>query len=880
MSSHDSQEGKPCETISSGDLARQESSSKQAGRAAVTYERVATEDPHKAHKERRKLQLEQGNWGVQLVDDIRFQNFIGLIIVMNGLVIGFETDLPDAMQWSEIENGFLVFFMCELILKLWAEGKQFFAPDHPDFLWNMFDGLVIGIGVADALMYYFGTATAGGFGNFVTIFRMVRLMRILRLFRLLKFLRRLYMLVMGLVEASKAIFWVTILMCFVLYVCAIVLVKTIGRTPSSDPHYDFLHPKFDNIPACMITLFVLMSSPNLPIYQDELGLLETRPYFTMFLIVFITFGSFGMLAMLTGVINESMFENNELRKTEQREQHEQMRAIFCEECSELFQDIPINANGEATIEDVKRKAPELLELLENSGAHIAHGDICKFIENIDVDDSGTISILEFVQAMEKVAEGLNPLGMLEVEKAVGHCTRTLQVVEQRITTMLASLETSESSNKQMLDRIKGEEDGALKTAEAINDHLMAMDVHMEKLFQNLAEHEDRVQSTITDQLGQTETHVQRLLAQMGDTEAKVEAAVARQVQRMEKVESTVEQAVSQQIQELTQLKSETGGGALQNALSNSLQALQKDGTGEASLQRIVSQETGSIRMHVQKLAEQVDTTEQRLQLTVHQQLGEIRRAVQLIVERRSDSPERLNPALSQQIQDLTKSLQSFMDQVGKQSLPQQLEVVDRSVQKVLEQWRAIGNEASLNSVVSRHVEEIHKSVQKFLDQKDNAESRLQLAVSSQIQDIATAVQKLLHEKESRDSARDSARDNNTAIAALESSVCGKLSEMNASMQRQNDATQAQLMRSVSDVGQILLKSVSDVLAKNSASIQQECSTALRGVLAEQDTSKAPPLSGGGDRSHFSSFRAWQPSALSDRGSLTQASGQPLLGRGP
>merc|ERR1719482_366756 len=117
-----------------------------------------------------------------------------------------------------------------------------------------------------------------------------------------------------------------------LYVCGIVLVRTIGRPPSTDPHYDFLSERFGTIVDSMITLFVLMSSPNLPIYQDEVGLLESRPVMTIFLIMFITFGSFGILAMLTGVINESMFENNEIRKEEQRLRHERMREEFAQKC--------------------------------------------------------------------------------------------------------------------------------------------------------------------------------------------------------------------------------------------------------------------------------------------------------------------------------------------------------------------------------------------------------------------------------------------------------------------------------------------------------------------------------------------------------------------
>merc|ERR1719359_1201567 len=164
--------------------------------------------------------------------------------------------------------------------------RSFFNVYHEDFHWNVFDLFIVGLGVFDFGMTALGGASSGGFA---TIFRMIRLLRILRIFRIIKFLKQLYLLAFGLVEATKAVFWVAILMCFVLYVCAIVLVKTIGRPPENDPHREFLDYHFGSIIESMLTLFVLMSSPNLPAYQDEAGLLESKPIFALFLIGFITF---------------------------------------------------------------------------------------------------------------------------------------------------------------------------------------------------------------------------------------------------------------------------------------------------------------------------------------------------------------------------------------------------------------------------------------------------------------------------------------------------------------------------------------------------------------------------------------------------------------
>merc|ERR1711971_1330882 len=140
----------------------------------------------------------------------------------------------------------------------------------------------------------------------------------MRIFRIVRFLKKLYLLAFGFIEAVQAIFWVTILMLVILYCCAICLVKTVGHPPAEDPNKLFLEYHFSTIITSMLTLFVLMSSPDLPDYLAEPGLLAGRPIFGCFLIGFIVVGSFGMIALLTGVISESMFEKNNLRIEQSR----------------------------------------------------------------------------------------------------------------------------------------------------------------------------------------------------------------------------------------------------------------------------------------------------------------------------------------------------------------------------------------------------------------------------------------------------------------------------------------------------------------------------------------------------------------------------------
>lgn len=378
----------------------------------------------------------QQTCGEHLLDDTKFQSCMAMLIVSNALVIGLETDI-EWNHWDAIENLFLFLFTCELVLKLSILGPfHMFRFSHPDFHWNAFDMFIVGLGLFDYIMTTFLGSSSGGFA---TIFRIIRLLRILRIFRIIKFLKQLYLLAFGLVEATKAVFWVAILMAFVLYVCSIVLVKTIGRPPDSDPHAEFMNYHFGTIIESMLTLFVLMSSPNLPAYQDEEGLLAEKPFFGLFLVGFITFGSFGIIAMLTGVISESMFEKNEMRKEEAKVEHEAMRKCLGDHANELFQHLEVDANGDAKSEDVMTLVPEMAGLLEAAGGDVDHADMVRMIENMDTDGGGTVNAVEFVHTMEKISEGLSPLGLQEVHHEVGIIWHEVEMVRGQLEVMQGCL---------------------------------------------------------------------------------------------------------------------------------------------------------------------------------------------------------------------------------------------------------------------------------------------------------------------------------------------------------------------------------------------------------------------------------------------------------
>lgn len=383
-----------------------------------------------------------------------FQTLEALLICANAAVIGLETDFIISEDVSTVvENGFLCVFIAELVFKIIAVGiMRYFDWENEEFAWNMFDCGVVGVGIFDAVSAELAGDDKKGSAGFATIFRMVRLLRILRIFRIIKFLKHLYVLAFGLVESVKAVLWVTVLMFFVLYVCAIVLVKTMGSTEDSDSNHAFLDLRYGNMVDAMLTLFVLMSSPNFYIYQDEEGLLRGHPAFCIFLIFFITFGSFGMIALLTGVISESMFEKNEVRKEQNRIEQEEMKRSISERCKALFDSVP-QEEGEAKVADVQKVVPAVCALLANVGIQFSISDCERLVHFMDGDGTGHIGVHEFEQTIIKVADGVGPMSIQEIHNRVGIVERKVDHLADGMNSGMTSLDGKMEAMQRQLSEL-------------------------------------------------------------------------------------------------------------------------------------------------------------------------------------------------------------------------------------------------------------------------------------------------------------------------------------------------------------------------------------------------------------------------------------------
>lgn len=361
------------------------------------------------------------------------QMAVAAVIIANSVVIGAETNQPELQCWSVVEHTFLMLFVVEITLKMIAKPSGFWNLQDTDFFWNLFDFFVVAFGLVDYAVTYFSSSDGS---SFATAFRIIRLARILRIFRLVRFLRQLYMLVFGFGMAAVAVFWVTVMMTLVLYVSSIVLVRTLGCVGEDDPNYEVLHEHFGSLSNAMLTLFTLMAVPDLDPYKD---VLITNPAFLVFCVLYTIFGSFGLIGLLTGVIMESMYEKNDVRREEGQKDAEEKQKELVSMLQDLFDQCPKMPNGDLAIETVSELVPEITSQLRLQGYYLTPDDTKNLADVMDVDGNGSVSRSEFSEFIISVTEGVRPMMILKVNCAVAAARRSIEEASLKHSREIASM---------------------------------------------------------------------------------------------------------------------------------------------------------------------------------------------------------------------------------------------------------------------------------------------------------------------------------------------------------------------------------------------------------------------------------------------------------
>ena len=251
----------------------------------------------------------------RVVESSWFDPLMLSIIALNAVTLGLETyDSIEASigRWLHLANDVILgLFVVELALRMAA-----YADRPREFLrsgWNVFDFVVI-------------TASfVPGVRENATLLRLVRLLRIVRAVRLLPDLRVLTVAVGRSVPGVASLAAITLLLVYVYGMIGWVIFH------EHDP------ANFADIGQSMVTMFVLLTLENLPVYIERGQ--ELSDWTLLFYVSYVLLASFLIFNLFIGIVINSMEEARaiELHRAERElleddeDDHERAHAVVLEE---------------------------------------------------------------------------------------------------------------------------------------------------------------------------------------------------------------------------------------------------------------------------------------------------------------------------------------------------------------------------------------------------------------------------------------------------------------------------------------------------------------------------------------------------------------------
>jgi voltage-gated sodium channel len=219
----------------------------------------------------------------RLVESSRFVQFITVLILINAITLGLETDSSVLAKYGDllyfIDKCILIIFTVELVLKFYAYRFAFFKSG-----WNVFDFIIVTI------------AWIPSTGP-LSVLRALRILRVLRLLSVVPQMRRVISALGHSIPGMASVLAVLLLL---FYVSAVLATKLFGD--HADPN---MQEWFGSIGASAYTLFQIMTleSWSMGIVRPTM---EFYPLAWVFFVPFIVITSFAVLNLFIGIIVDAM----------------------------------------------------------------------------------------------------------------------------------------------------------------------------------------------------------------------------------------------------------------------------------------------------------------------------------------------------------------------------------------------------------------------------------------------------------------------------------------------------------------------------------------------------------------------------------------------
>jgi len=378
---------------------------------------------------------------------------IAFVIAVNSIYIGIETDFshPDASMetpWYPIEAVFSSIFLAEFLLRLYCERYAFFADK-----WNFFDMALVLIACIDTFVLERMSTDGSSAMGIVSIARILRVMRVARIVRLLRYLKRLWLLIVGIMNAMRALIWAWVFKAIIIFVVAILMTRVLGK---SYPKSQRMQVLYGTVPKSMFTLFQVMTLEEWPsVVRDAMNV---EPWTVIVHLVFLIVMAFSLSNAIIAVIVDSVLDQATSHRADLMKKEEAERKQTEPKILEAFTASDEDGDGVVTkaefLNSVGRK--DVQEYLQSVGIDTRQAE--NLFDILDFDDTGSLDADEFMSGVLKARGPAKSKEVLAIQadlwRQESFCKREITEIVTMVNTRLENVEHEVGQMRADLARIE------------------------------------------------------------------------------------------------------------------------------------------------------------------------------------------------------------------------------------------------------------------------------------------------------------------------------------------------------------------------------------------------------------------------------------------
>lgn len=375
----------------------------------------------------------------RLVRSFYFESAMSCCILANCITVGiwahqvatnqFSATIMQAQEMAE--HCFVAVFLLELMLKLKALGFRAYRPLDPQTRGSFFDAmLVITTGllftwILPLLGWLAGFDTSGGPFKTLSVLRTIRLARLVRVFTGSPLFREAWMLIRGLSDSSRTLFWTIVVIFLVTYVFAIVGVSTLvpelmaERMRRTDPadlaKIDELLYLFSGMDKLMATLVQVLTGDSFHAFVRESWHFVWWSW--IYFYSYISIAVMVLMNLVTAVIVENAMETSKADHELVANDKDARRRRDIEKLRRLFATMDTDGGGTLCWNEFESSFKDS-ELARYWTALDFQHDECRELFTLLDDGDGEITTGEFLEALSRMSGAATSKDVFKLQKSV------------------------------------------------------------------------------------------------------------------------------------------------------------------------------------------------------------------------------------------------------------------------------------------------------------------------------------------------------------------------------------------------------------------------------------------------------------------------------